>query len=153
MNAGKIQVSMEDLSCLFIEMLEQSTDVSLTVTGNSMFPLLADKRDSVILSKCNKWSLKKGDIPLYKRSNGRYILHRIVKVNKDSYDLCGDNQYIVEKGLPKENIIAVVKSCERNGKLICCASLAYKAYWHIIVVLMPFRRMMHMVWSILRRMF
>jgi hypothetical protein len=96
-----------------------------------------------VLTKCDKFNLKVGDIPFYKRNNEKYVLHRIVKVNKDSYNLCGDNQYVIEKNLPKENVIAVVKSFERKGKCYSCGVLGYKIYWHLRIFSIPFRYLLH----------
>lgn len=153
METKKVQTSLAKLSPILLTMLEENIDVTLRVTGNSMNPLLMHKRDSVIFTKCDKFNLKKGDIPLYKRSNGQYVLHRIIKVNENSYNLCGDNQYVIEKNLAKENIIAVVKAYERNGKLCSCNDFAYNVYWRLRVFSIPFRYFLHRAWGSIRRMF
>lgn len=150
MKTKKVRTSMKNLSPLLVALLDENIDITLTVTGSSMNPLLTHKRDSVVLTSCNKFNVKKGDIPLYKRSNGQYVLHRIIKVNKNSYNLCGDNQYIIEKNLPKENIIAVVKAFERNGKLYSCNDFTYKVYWRLRVFSIPFRCFLHKVWYRIR---
>lgn len=151
MKTKKVKTSLESLLPILISMLEENIDVTLAVTGKSMYPLLTHKKDSVILTKCDKFNLKKGDIPLYKRNNGQYVLHRIVKVKGNSYDLCGDDQYIIEKSLPKENIIAVVKTFERNGKLYSCGDFSYKIYWRLRIFSIPFRSILHRAWNKLRR--
>ncbi len=151
MNIRKVNTTLEGLSPIINEILDRNIDVTFAVTGNSMYPMLVHKRDSVILAKCDKTSLRKGDIPLYKRNSGKYVLHRIVKVNEKSYDLCGDNQYIIERNLPKENVIAVVKAFERNGKLYSCDGFAYKLYWRLRVLSIPFRSLWHRSKGRLRR--
>jgi signal peptidase len=139
----KVNITMNSLSPIILEMLEEQVDITIKVTGTSMHPLLVNKRDSVILTKCDKYNLKKGDIPLYRRNNGKFVLHRIVKTHENSYDLCGDNQYIIEKNVPKKNIIAVVKAFERNGKLYSCDNVWYKLYWRFRVFSIPFRSLLH----------
>jgi len=151
MKTKKVKTSLENLSSIFLALLDENIDITLTVTGNSMNPLLTHKRDSVVLTSCNKFNLKRGDIPLYRRSNGQYVLHRIIKVNKNSYNLCGDNQYIIEKNLPKESIIAVVKAFERNGKLYSCNDFIYKIYWRLRIFSIPFQYFLHRIWSKIRR--
>jgi signal peptidase len=143
MNMKKVNITMNSLSPIILEMLEEQVDITIKVTGTSMHPLLVNKRDSVILTKCDKYNLKKGDIPLYRRNNGKFVLHRIVKTHENSYDLCGDNQYIIEKNVPKKNIIAVVKAFERNGKLYSCDNVWYKLYWRFRVFSIPFRSLLH----------
>ncbi|WP_010243554.1 S24/S26 family peptidase [Acetivibrio cellulolyticus] len=142
MNIKKVSTTLDEVSPIILATLDENIDVKLTVTGSSMYPLLINKRDSVILTKCDEVSLKKGDIPLYKRNNGKYVLHRIVRVNENSYDLCGDNQYIIERNLPKKNIIAVVKAFERNGKFYSCDNILYNLYWRIRIFTIPFRRLL-----------
>lgn len=143
MNIKKLNVNMSSLSPIIIELIEEHTDITLKVTGSSMYPLLINNRDSVILTKCDKYNLKKGDIPLYRRSSGKFVLHRIVRTHENSYDLCGDNQYIIEKNVPKKNVIAVVKAFERNGKLYSCDDVLYKIYWRLRVFSIPFRSLLH----------
>jgi hypothetical protein len=143
MNIRKVNITMNSLSPIILDMLEEHLDITLKVTGSSMHPLLINKRDSVILTKCDKYNLQKGDIPLYRRSSGKFVMHRIVGVHENSYDLCGDNQYIIEKNVPKKNIIAVVKAFERNGKFYNCDGVFYKLYWNLRVFSIPFRSLLH----------
>ena len=86
----------------------------MTVTGNSMKPLLLDRVSSVKLSKPD--NLKKGDIVLFLRDEDCYVLHRIVAVHDDVYDIVGDNQTSVDKNIPKANIIAKATAYNRLGK-------------------------------------
>ena len=51
----------------------------------------------------------KNDIILYRRENGKYVLHRIVKIKGNDLLLCGDNQSDIEKGITVDMVIAKVK--------------------------------------------
>lgn len=57
-----------------------------------MMPLLREYNDLLIIEKVNG-RLKKYDIPLYKRSSGQYVLHRVLRVRKTDYVICGDNRW------------------------------------------------------------
>ncbi len=129
----------ERVSTLMISLLEQGVVVSVKVTGDSMYPLWKHKRDTLILEKCYGEELRKGDIALYRRETGKLVIHRIINVNKDSYDLCGDAQTQIEYKLPKENVIAVVKSFTRKGKNYSCRDLVYRIYAYAWMHLLPFR--------------
>ena len=84
--------------------------------GTSMNPLFLEGRDKVyIVKKTSK--LKRGDVALYKRSNGQFVLHRVIKVCTDEYLMCGDNQAIPESGITDSQIIAVVSKFKINGIL------------------------------------
>lgn len=139
MNVNKVNTKIESLFPIILEMLDKKIDIMMPVTGTSMNPMLKHKKDKVILTSCDKFNLRKGDIPLYKRSNGKYVLHRIVKVNEKSYDLCGDNQYTVEKNVPKNDVIAVVKAFERDGKMYRCNDVMYRVYWNLRILSIPYR--------------
>ncbi|HOP99327.1 MAG TPA: S24/S26 family peptidase [Acetivibrio clariflavus] len=151
MNIKKVSTTLDTLSPIILAMLDENIDILMTVTGTSMTPMLRNKRDKVILTSCDKFGLKRGDIPLYRRSNGKYVLHRIVKVNENTYDLCGDNQCEIEKDVPKSSVIAVVKAFERNGKMYGCNDIRYDLYWRFWLLAMPFRRLIQKVRHNLRR--
>ena len=94
--------------------MEAGKPVEMTVTGKSMMPLLLDRISSVRLTQPN--DLKKGDIVLFRRSDDRYALHRIVGVCDGVYDIIGDNQRVPDRCVPKEDIIALVTAYSRDGK-------------------------------------
>jgi hypothetical protein len=71
----KIYKSTTELSEVMLGLINSGTDVKITVTGNSMRPMLRHRRDTVVLTSCDVNTLKKGDLPLYVRDDGSYILH------------------------------------------------------------------------------
>ena len=134
-------ISMEDLSPIIESIISSGSDAVLCVTGNSMLPLWRDRHNNVVLTSCDANALKVGDIPLYKRENGQYVLHRIVKVNENSYDLLGDAQCYIEKDLPKGNVIAVTKGYyTEKGEYISCDSKKPQRYYTLWSSLLPVRR-------------
>ncbi|MDD4239235.1 MAG: S24/S26 family peptidase [Desulfotomaculaceae bacterium] len=130
---------MRELSPLLTEVLENAGEVTLTITGNSMLPLLRHRRDKVCLVKPDG-KLKKYDIPLFLRADGKYILHRIVGVKADGYVIIGDNQYLKEYQVRHSQVIGVVKGFWRNGKFISCDDFGYRVYSRLWVYGYPFRR-------------
>ena len=74
----------------FEEEIQNSGKLIYTTVGVSMRPLIKQGRDLLIVTK-PQGRLKKYDIPLYKRKNGQYVLHRVVKVKDDGYVILGDN--------------------------------------------------------------
>lgn len=141
MSKSKIKaVPMSELSPLIEAFVSEGTDVTLTVTGNSMKPMLTHLRDSVVLTKCDPMSLKKGDIPLYCREDGSYILHRILKVGENTYDISGDHQWVLEKGVPKSAVICKVKGFTRKGKYRSCNNIGYRLYAFLWRIAFPLRR-------------
>ena len=115
------------MSVRFEDALTRDGRLVYTCVGNSMLPLLRQKRDLIIIEK-NVGRLKKYDVPLYKRDSGQYVLHRIVKVLADGYVLCGDNQWRREFGVTDGQIIGVLTSFVRNGREIRVTDLRYRLY-------------------------
>ena len=94
--------------------VENGKPVEMTVTGSSMMPLLIDRVSSVRMTKPD--DLKRGDIVLFLRSDGHYVLHRIARVQDGSYDIIGDNQWVADRNVLQKDIIAKVMSYSRDGK-------------------------------------
>lgn len=98
------------------EVLDSGGEFEFYPRGKSMLPLIKEGRDTVTITKpCGR--LKRGDVALYKRSNGQFVLHRVIKVCTDEYLMCGDNQAIPESGITDSQIIAVVSKFKINGIL------------------------------------
>lgn len=135
------KVSMEELYPLMEEILSSGGSFSLTVTGSSMFPFILGGRDQVTLSPVER-PLKKLDLPLYRRRNGQFVLHRIVRVEKDgSYTCCGDHQWELERGLKEDQMIALATAYVRKGKHLTNRNILYRIYrvlWTRIIPLRPY---------------
>ena len=117
---------------------EGQTSVPIPVTGGSMIPFF-HSGDTAYLDLLKR-EPRRGDIVLYKRSNGRYILHRIYKVNKDgSCVMVGDAQQELELLPSRDQIHAIVTAARHKGKLITPRSLRWLIYQHIWLWLRPFR--------------
>ena len=70
---------------------EGNENVPVPIKGVSMRPFLRDGDYAYLVSLPGK--LKRGDIVLYRRKNGQYVLHRIYKVLKNgNYLMLGDSQ-------------------------------------------------------------
>lgn len=124
-------VRLEDLMPLIREHLAAGQSVRFSPRGTSMLPMLRQGIDSVVLSPLPE-KLRKYDLPLYERSSGHYVLHRIVKA-EDSYTCVGDNQFDLEPGLRSEQMIAVVTSFYRGDREWKMNDFRYRAYcciWH-----------------------
>ena len=120
-------------------------NVAIPIAGGSMTPFLHNG-DTVFLDTPNK-PLKKGDIVLYTRENGRYILHRIKKVNKDgSFLMVGDAQDVLEY-LPRRDLIhARVTAAIHKGKPLRPWHLRWWFYQHVWLWIVPYRRrLIHIV--------
>ena len=80
-------------------------------------------------------------LPLYRRKDGSYVLHRVVNFGSDgSYTMCGDNQFSVEKGITDDDVIGVVTAFYRKGKPYTVDSMKYRAYLEFMFYSKPLRK-------------
>ena len=96
------------------------------ICGNSMEPMLKKGVDRVIIVP-PEFPLKKYDVPVYRR-NGHYTMHRIVKVTKRGYVICGDNRGNLERDITDKDIIGVLSGFYHNGEFTDCTDADYIMY-------------------------
>ena len=122
-NAKHVPIAV--LAELTRELLAQGNEVCLTVSGGSMAPFLVHQRDSVLVSQPNG-SFRRGDIVFYQRSNGAYIMHRIVGIDKNGdLSLCGDAQTHIETSISPKQVFGIVRTAYRKGKKIDTSSFIW----------------------------
>lgn len=145
------EVHMAELTPLMDEILRGGGTVELTVTGNSMRPMLCHGVSRVRLVRAD--TLRRGDIPLYRREkSGRFVLHRIVEVENGCYTCCGDAQWHLERGIRPEQVLGVVTAFARKDAWTACESAPYRAYWKVWLKLRPLRRLVFGGWGCVKRM-
>lgn len=129
--------SIKLLSPLLEGVLREGGAVKLGVTGNSMYPLFRSGVDEVLLKKKDDFS--KYDILFYKRKNGDFVLHRIVKIKNGALYLAGDFETVTEFPVYKEQVLAVVEGFYRNGRFFSCRNPVYRLYSFFWVLVLPYR--------------
>lgn len=125
------EIRLELLMPLIKERLAAGQSVRFAPKGTSMLPMLRQGIDSVVLSPLSG-KLKKYDLPLYQRENGQYVLHRIVKAG-DTYTCIGDNQFELEQGVRRDQLIGVVTAFYRGDKRHSVLEPGHRFYcrfWH-----------------------
>ena len=122
------KLELSDLWPLIDEVISTGGVFRMTPNGISMLPLIRPGVDSVSLVLPT--DIKRGDIVLYKRDNGQYVLHRVIYIKNDEYVMCGDNQKVLEYGITKKHILAKLKDVYRDGKAIDTENKEYKKYYN-----------------------
>ena len=108
------QIPMAQLRELLDEQLAHG-EALLPVTGNSMWPLFAGGRDMVRLTRLDR-RVQPGDIALYQKADGSYILHRVIRLSApETCICCGDAQW-EEEQVGEAQIIAYVTAFRRKGR-------------------------------------
>lgn len=133
------------------EVLARGDMVRFMPNGTSMLPMLRQGVDSVTLSPVPK-KLRKYDLPLYRRDNGQFVIHRIVKAG-ETYTCVGDGQFDLEHGLRRDQMIALVTSFSRGEKEISVTALRYRIYCRLWHWSRPIRRRWSVLHWLLRRIY
>ncbi len=76
--------------------------------GTSMFPMIKPDSGGVCIVKTD--SVSKNDVILYKRKDGKYVLHRVLYIKDDGYVCCGDNQWSLEYNVTDDMVIGKLDS-------------------------------------------
>ena len=134
----------------FEDEIKRTGRIIYTNVGDSMMPLIKQGRDVLVISAVNG-RLKRYDIPLYKRDSGQYVLHRILKVRKNDYVICGDNRCNKEYGITDRHIIGVLSGIIRDGREIPVTDIKCRIYAHLWCDLFPVRVLIIRIRQIFKR--
>lgn len=121
------------------ELVEEGREVSMTISGNSMSPFLVHERDMIYFCSPER-ELRKGDMVFYLRDNGQYVMHRIVQVTPQGYDITGDAQYVIERNVRRDQIFARITKVKRKGKWIGPGNFWWEFFEHVWIRIIPLRR-------------
>lgn len=103
---------------VFLQIMSEAEDgsvIPLLVTGGSMLPFLLDRRSVVYLKKDRGYQPKRGDVVLFLRPDGAWVLHRIVRLLPNGELLInGDAQAWTETIMPPQIMAHVVQICRRK---------------------------------------
>lgn len=143
-------VSPESVMEPLLGLLDETDCVPLIISGNSMTPFLVHGRDTVYLSKA-EMPLKRGDMVLYQRDNGAYILHRVLLVKDNLYTMVGDAQIHTEPGIRPDQIRAVVTAVRRKGKLLQKGNFWWEFFGKVWIRMVPLRPAVGKIYSTVRR--
>lgn len=127
------------------KLLAEGKSIQIKPQGYSMYPVLVPGRDEAIVEPFNsEINLRRGDVVLYRRFTEQgekdiLVLHRIWKVSQEGVFFVGDNQKVIEGPLKQEQVIGIMVSLIRKGKLISTANPIYKLLTGIWLTLRPLR--------------
>lgn len=137
------------------EQLTRDGSIVHAIKGVSMMPLLRQGIDVAVIEKKGEARCRKYDVPLYRRADGKYVLHRIFEVRENDYVICGDNCTFYEYGITDSDIIGVMSGVIRDGKFISVNDEWYKKYVKRICGIFPlriaYRRIKYCVYAVLRK--
>ncbi len=115
-------------------LLDEGRDVTLAPKGSSMMPFIMEGRDSVVLRRLP--DVEEGDIVLARVEDQRYVLHRVMTVNRNRLTLMGDGNLGQTEICGKVDVIGTVVAIVRGKKTFKPSKGTVWKY------LLPFRRVL-----------
>ena len=134
----------------FEEYLAKYGTLTYSTRGVSMEPLFRQGRDLCIVKKKGPERCRVGDVALFRR-NGKYVLHRVVRVQDDDYTFLGDNLVNMDYGVKDDDIIGVLVGVVRKGKEYRTDDIRYRVYTAWILHTQGLRLFRKRAWMKLRK--
>ena len=133
------------------DLIKEGHEVGIPVTGSSMTPFLADGRDQVFV-KAPEQPVRRGDIVLYRRRDGSFVLHRVHRVHGKgscaTFDIIGDAQDRIEHNVQRKQIVAVVARARRKGEIIEPGCFYWWFFQHVWIGMIPLRRFLMRLYAV-----
>ena len=137
-----------DLFFAWIEAeIAEGHSVRFRLKGQSMFPLLRNERDEVVLYPCTPEELCPMDVVLF-RYREKHVLHRILRREGDILFLQGDGSYVAKESCTVFDVVGKVHEIVRpSGKMVSVTDWRWRMYsrvWRGLGVLRtPCLRVLH----------
>ena len=113
--------------------------VEITLAGVSMEPLIRKNRDTITILPVED-EIRIGDIVLFRRADGAYVVHRVFRISGDTVVTLGDNCENPDPPIARAQILGKVKRIRRGSRTIETDSASQKRYGRNRLKLFPIRR-------------
>lgn len=121
---------MEELLSLAVQEVLQGQKVLITARGNSMFPLIRDRVDKIVLAPLTT-PIRKGNIVLTIQGES-YVLHRVIEISGDIVTLRGDGNPFGVECVPINSIVGEAVAIIRcSSREIHKGSLSWWCFQHL----------------------
>lgn len=118
--------------------LEEYGTYTHTNVGTSMMPALRQGRDVFTVERRGEGRCVRGEVVLFRRDDGAWVLHRVVEVLPEGYLILGDNclrrEYVAE-----DKVVAVMRAIVREGRTHSTDGRAWRLYTSYVLATEPVR--------------
>lgn len=113
--------------------------VTIPLEGSSMMPLIRRNVDPVTIVPLQR-PLKKGDVVLFTTGKGRYVVHRVWKLEENRLLTIGDNCVNPDGWIPCEAVLGQALSFTRNGRRYRLDTRAARIWGRVWMWMYPARK-------------
>ena len=106
--------------------IAEGRSVQFRLKGYSMFPLLRNECDEVVLTPCQENELRPMDVVLF-RYQGKHVLHRIIRREGSKLYIQGDCSFVAKEECLTSDVVGKVSTIIRpSGKQIAVNSWQWR---------------------------
>lgn len=109
--------SETEMEGLLRDLLAEGKMVRVQVKGYSMLPFLWNRNEQVEMTFPHDSDLIPGTLVVFV-DNGRFLVHRILKVHKEQLIIVGDGNYQLRELVKKEQVVGIVRNIIYPGGAI-----------------------------------
>ena len=131
-------ISIEEWCALNKE--ETCLAVRIRLDGNSMYPLIRRMQDYITIHPVDRRIIK-GDIVLFKRADGRYVVHRVRKTKGHAVLTMGDNCSCPDIEITADSVLGYITRIERGEHIINADTPLMRSLGLIWLILLPLRKL------------
>ena len=133
------QILLREMYPVIAEVMASGGEFTFSPSGGSMRPMLLPQDCSVTIAP-PRGRLQELDLPLYRLPDGRFVMHRVIRVLPDGYICRGDCCISFDPCIRDEHIVGVVVSITRRGKKFSATAPIYRLYARVWTALTFLRR-------------
>lgn len=112
--------------------------INVPILGHSMKPLLRPKGDCVRIMPLRR-DLMIGDIIVFRRDDGRLIMHRVFKLTETHIQTVGDNCEKPDREIPYDAVFGLVTHVQHGKHLIYVDNKLWRGIGRVLTQLRPVR--------------
>ena len=126
---------------LWRELAQSGTVLPMRIPldGDSMRPLIRRGRDRVTFVPLDR-PLKRGDVALFEALPGRYVAHRVYRLEENRVQTLGDHCWNPDPWMPVSAVLGLAIQVERGKRKIPLDRPFMRALGRIWMALLPLRR-------------
>ena len=102
----------------YADLLKSDGEVLVNSLGSSMEPFVRNRSDVLLIRSCPAEQMERFDVPMFVRTDGHFVVHRILKIRSDGSFLTAGDHCTYTETVPAERVIGVLDSIIRDGKTL-----------------------------------
>lgn len=112
--------------------------VTITLHGESMRPLVRRDRDRVTILPLMR-RLRVGDVVLFKSNTGRFVVHRVYRLDGKAVQTMGDHCHRPDPWIQLDQVWGLVVSVERDGRRFSLNNRGARLWGRCWMALLPLK--------------